>query len=238
MTKRINLISGPRNISTALMYSFANRADTHVVDEPMYGYYLSHTGFSHHPGKEEILSSLPHDMDSVKREYFFQELEKPIYFIKGMAHHYKDVDLDFLMDLTNVFLIRDPYQLIASFAQVIERPTLLDIALEMEWKIFDFLKSKGQDPIVLDSNVVLSDPATQLQDLCNRLEIPFNEGMLSWPAGPISEDGVWAKYWYENVWKSTGFQKQKTSSRKLPDHLIPLYEESLIYFDRLKNNAL
>ena len=65
MTKRINLISGPRNISTALMYSFGNRKDTSVVDEPMYAYYLHNTGIDH-PGKEAVLGSLPIDLEKVK----------------------------------------------------------------------------------------------------------------------------------------------------------------------------
>jgi len=234
MTRRINLISGPRNISTALMYSFANRPDAMVVDEPMYGYYLKHTGIGYHPGTEETLATLPHDMDTVKKSLLFQPMDNPIYFIKGMAHHYVDVDLEFLAKLENVFLIRDPYQLIASFAQVVEKPTMLDIALEMEWTIFDHLKTQGQSPIVIDSNDILSDPKTELTKLCSRLEIPFEESMLSWSPGPIPEDGTWAKYWYQNVWKSTGFKKQKTSSRTLPKRLQSLYERSQVYYDRLK----
>ena len=103
-TKRINLISGPRNISTALMYSFANREDTLVVDEPMYAYYLQKSGVTYHPGTQEILDALPKKLEEVKHELIFQEIERPIYFIKGMAHHYIDMSLEFLLDLTNVFL--------------------------------------------------------------------------------------------------------------------------------------
>lgn len=238
MTKRINLISGPRNISTALMYSFANRPDTTVIDEPMYAYYLNHTGITYHPATEESLAALPHDMETVKRDLFFQEVESPIYFLKGMAHHYVDVDYSFLLDLTNVFLIRDPYQLISSFAEVIRQPTMLDIALKMEWEVYSYLVSHGQVPVVLDSNTILSDPAKRLTQFCEAINIPFNEAMLSWEAGPIPEDGPWAKHWYQNVWKSTGFQKQKTSSRKLPDHLKGLYGESLGYYLKLREHAL
>ena len=103
-TKRINLISGPRNISTALMYSFANREDTLVVDEPMYAYYLNHTKIQYHPGTEQILASLPSDIEEVKKKLLFQPCEKSVYFIKGMAHHYIDVKLDFILDLENVLL--------------------------------------------------------------------------------------------------------------------------------------
>ena len=238
MTKRINLISGPRNISTALMYSFANRTDTEVVDEPMYGYYLKHTGITYHPGTEETLAALPHDMETVKRDLIFQKVDQPVYFIKGMAHHYVGIaNFDFLSELTNVFLIRDPYQLIASFSQIVEKPNMLDIALQMEWEIFDHLKKKGEHPVVIDSNVILSNTEVELGKLCDRLGIPFDKSMLSWSAGPIPQDGSWAKYWYQNVWKSTGFKKQETSSRTLPKRLLPLYERSLVYYDKLKTHC-
>ncbi len=234
-TKRINLISGPRNISTALMYSFANRSDTEVVDEPMYAYYLTHTGVDYHPGTQSILESQPGDIEQVKDQLIFQALEEPIYFIKGMAHHYEDVDLKFLLELSNVFLIRDPHQLIASFAQVIETPTMRDIGLKREWEIARYLIDQGKQPIVLDSNDILSDPQGQLSELCTKLDIPFSDQMLSWKAGPIKQDGCWAEHWYSNVWKSTGFQKQKTSSRELPQHLTGLYEESLKYYNLLNS---
>ena len=41
---RIAMWSGPRNISTAMMRSFASRADAVVVDEPFYAAYLAATG--------------------------------------------------------------------------------------------------------------------------------------------------------------------------------------------------
>ena len=235
MTKRINLISGPRNISTALMYSFANRADTEVIDEPMYAYYLNHTGITYHPATEDILSALPHYMDEVKKHCIFNDVAKAVYFIKGMAHHYEGVELTFLEDLTNVFLIRDPYQLIASFAQVIENPTMKDIGLQREWEICKYLIDQGKEPIVIDSNDTLSDPKQMLTNLCQRIGIPFDDDMLSWTAGPIDQDGVWAKHWYKNVWASTGFQKQKTSTRVLPKRLDDLYQESLAYYNLLSN---
>jgi len=152
-----------------------------------------------------------------------------------MAHHYEGVQLDFLIDLQNVFLIRNPYQLIASFAQVIETPNMRDIGLKHEWEICKYLLDKGLKPLVIDSNDILSDPKEKLTKLCNSLDIPFSNRMLSWEAGPIEQDGSWAKYWYKNVWASTGFEKQKTSDRVLPAHLKGLYEESLIYYNLLSN---
>ena len=52
MNKRICLWSCPRNVSTALMYSFAQRRDTKVFDEPLYAHYLSESK-ANHPGREE-----------------------------------------------------------------------------------------------------------------------------------------------------------------------------------------
>lgn len=184
-TTRINLISGPRNISTALMYSFANRADTEVVDEPMYAYYLKHTGVDYHPGTEEILAALPQNMETVKEKYIFNALDMSVYFIKGMAHHYVDVDLGFLTKLRNLFLIRDPYQLIASFAQVIDQPTMKDIGLKREWELCQYLMSQGKNPIVIDSNETLANPKQTLTELCAKLGIPFSNKMLSWKKDPF-----------------------------------------------------
>jgi hypothetical protein len=55
---RIAMWSGPRTLSTALMRAFENRPDTVVIDEPLYGYYLAETGIEH-PGRDEILASMP-----------------------------------------------------------------------------------------------------------------------------------------------------------------------------------
>ena len=66
-TLRLCVWSGPRNVSTALMYSFAQRADARVVDEPLYAHYLRVTG-SAHPDREAILASQDGDGDRVVRE--------------------------------------------------------------------------------------------------------------------------------------------------------------------------
>lgn len=140
MEKCTQLISGPRNISTALMYSFANRSDCSVADEPFYAHYLLHN-LVEHPGKVETLASLPHTLEDIKSQFIFQTLspKRPIYFIKNMAHHFEEIDdPTFMLNLDPLFLIRDPYQLIASFAQVIPNPTMLDIGLKLEWELFEY----------------------------------------------------------------------------------------------------
>jgi len=235
---RIHLISGPRNISTALMYSFGNRKDTSIVDEPLYAYYLSTHPKIDHPGKKEILESQSQSLDEVLSNVIFGSYKTDNLFIKNMAHHLDGVDWSFLEALTNVFLIRSPNQLIASFAEIISNPTMLDIGIELEYQIFKYLNEMNQKCIVLDSNEVLKDPKKVLTELCSLLDIPFDIRMLDWASGARIEDGIWAQYWYKNVHRSTGFSRQKTSDRIFPERLTSLLEKAQEYYDLLYKHSI
>ena len=235
--KIIQLISGPRNLSTALMYAFENRGDTTVLDEPMYAHYLSKNNVDH-PGKEAIIKSQSTDLNKVINEVLFANYPTGRLFIKNMAHHFTGVDWEFILKMKNIIYIRNPKQLIASFAKVIDEPTLQDIGIAIEYQLYEFLVNYDQHPIILDSGELLKDPKKVLQLLCAKLEIPFTEKMLHWAAGPRKEDGVWAEYWYANVHQSTGWEKQKTSDRPLPDRLLPLYNEAMKYYQPLFEKSL
>lgn len=220
------------------MYSFAQRSDTVVMDEPFYGHYLYHHDIEH-PGKKEILNALPLSLKGVLESIDIESGKSPHIFIKNMGHHLLDMDVSFLNNWTNIFLIRDPKQLIASFAQVIQYPTIQDIGLKRQAELFDILKqNSGSTPIVIDSNKVLANPENLLKKLCHKIGIPFDKEMLSWNPGEEIVDVPWAKYWYKNVQSSSGFSKQKTSDRPLPEHCKPLYQEALPYYNRLIANAL
>lgn len=229
---RICLWSSPRNISTAMMYSFAQRPDTIVFDEPLYAHYLKITQ-ADHPGKEEVLASQENNGEKVITGLMEKNYDRPVSFFKQMAHHLIGLERSFLSDFRNIIFIRDPKQIISSYAVVRPDVTMEDIGIKMQFELFNYLNGKALRPVVLDSNEILKDPEKVLRELCSKTGIPFFEEMLSWPAGPKKEDGVWAKYWYQNVHQSTGFQKQSTSERPLPPHLQPLYEESRKYYDQL-----
>ena len=220
------------------MYSWANRPDTLVIDEPMYAYYLKKTGIDYHPATPETLASLPHDWIDVIENLILGPVDKDIYFIKGMAHHYLEDDITFLLQLENVFLIRNPKQLIASFSKVIDTPTMQDIGLKREWELYQYLVENGKNPFVLDSNQVLSNPRAVLSAVCEHLDVLFDKAMLSWPSGPIEEDGAWAPHWYHNVWQSTGWAAPDNSERKIREDLLPLLKEAQIYYDLLSENCL
>lgn len=236
--KVINLISGPRNLSTALMYSFAQREDMKVLDEPFYGYYLQNASLEiEHPSQKEILQTMELNEEKVIENINSLRKQKNV-FVKGMAHHYLTDSPNFILNWENVILIRHPKKLIASFSKVIHTPTLNDIGIKKASELFLFLKKNGKTPIVIDSDELLKNPRNYLKKLCNLLEIPFSEKMLRWKKGGIPEDGVWAKHWYKNVHNSEGFAVQKSSSQPLPNHLEPLLAEALPYYETLKSNIL
>ena len=235
--KRIHLISTPRNVSTALMYSFAQRPDTVVVDEPLYAHYLVETGIDH-PGREEVLQSQENDPQKVLKNVIFGTYDKEVLFLKNMAKHLVNLDVQFLNDLTNIIFIRNPKQILASFAKVQEKPTLQEIGTIKQLELFEQLKKSGNQPIILDSGALLNNPKVVLSKVCEAAGIPFYEAMLSWEAGPRPEDGVWAPYWYKNVHQTTGFKVQKTSSRELPEYLKPMYQGLKPYYDQLAAYAI
>ncbi len=234
-TKRINLWSSPRNISTALMYSFANHPSIRVVDEPLYAHYLTHQQTkAKHPGKEEILASQPTDGSRVVRSMLTTDYEKPVVVFKQMTHHLIELDRAFIGEMHNVLLIRNPRAILASFSKVVEEVTAEDIGLPQQYELYQSLRENGQSVGVLDAQKLLQDPGGVLSRLCSEFGIRFDESMLSWPAGARAEDGVWAKYWYANVHKSTGFnpfvKKEYTlmpALEAIAQRCEPLYQEML-----------
>lgn len=233
---RLNLISGPRNISTALMYSFAQRIDTIVLDEPFYGFYLNKSG-AEHPGKEAVMKAQPID-ESVVLNSIFGEWSKDVLFIKNMAHHIELMDEGFLYNVTSIFLIRNPTQIIASYAQVIENPVMRDIGIEYQYELFNRLVERGQQPVVIDSETILANPALVLEKVCDYIGIEYTTDMLHWQPGPKTYDGVWAKHWYASVHASSGFEKQPTSNRTLPRHLEPLNAKAHHFYEKLQAFSL
>ena len=125
---RIAMWSGPRNLSTALMYSFAARGDCAVWDEPFYAPYLRLTGLAH-PMAEEILAA--HEADANRVETTCLDPipgGKPHFYLKLMTHHMlPDVPMGWTQEYVHVHLIRHPARVIASYAAKRENPTLEDL---------------------------------------------------------------------------------------------------------------
>ena len=231
------LWSGPRNVSTALMYAFRQHPDVYVIDEPLYAHYLRVTG-AIHPGGDEVLAAQDNHGHTVIHDVIMGACDYPILFVKNMAHHLVDLHLGFLDCTKNILLIRDPEQMLPSLINQIPNPTLRDTGLKRQCDLVDDLIERGQQPVVLDSKELLLNPGDILNQLCSNIGIPFTEKMLSWPEGPKSEDGVWAKYWYHSVHKSTTFAEYKAKDQPFPEFLVPLLHECKPYYDTLYARAL
>ena len=235
---RINLWSGPRNISTALMYSFAQRKDTTVFDEPLYAHYLSKTpAKNYHPGSEEILANMENDGNKVV-EMLKGHHPSKIVFFKHMTHHLVELDWSFMQSMVNVILTRDPVDMLPSYAVQVARPKMHDVGYKRHLDVVEFLKEIGQPVIVVDSRMVLENPEKVLRALCEKINIPFDSKMLSWPAKARKEDGIWAKYWYDSVHRSTGFAAYKPKTTPFPEELKPLLEECQPIYKVLKALAI
>jgi hypothetical protein len=238
LTIRINCWSGPRNVSTALMRSFAQRADTRAFDEPLYGHYLSTTR-APHPGLDELIEVLETDATTVIDDVILGPCDRAVMFFKQMVHHLTpDLDLRFLDECVNVVLIRDPAEVIASLVNQLPEPTMRDVGLERQVLLFRDLRSRGQEPPVLEARQLLLDPERVLTELCRRVGIQWDPAMLSWPAGPQPEDGVWAKYWYDNLHTSMGFQPYRERNREVPGHCHALLAECRAHYDELLPHAI
>ena len=220
-----------------MMYSFAQRQDTIAFDEPLYAHYLRVTGVVH-PGQEEILATQQNDGNKVVNNLLLGNFKKPVAFFKQMTHHLVSLDENFLSKMKNILFIRDPKQIISSYAQVRPDVNMQDIGIAKQWELYNQLTENNLHCVVLDSNEILKSPEKVLRDLCSAIDIRFDKLMLHWPAGPKKEDGCWAKYWYDNVHKSTGFERQSTSSRALPEYLEPLYNESKKYYEQLFEQSI
>lgn len=234
---RLSVWSGPRNVSTALMYSFRERPDTVVLDEPLYGHYLRVTGAGH-PGEKEVMAAMDCDGDRVVREVILGPCERPVLFMKNMAHHLVELDRSFLSRLTNVLLIRDPKEMLPSLAEQLPDPTLRDTGLAKQAEILDLILERDEEPVVLDAKHLLLDPPGVLRIACEKLGISFYEAMLSWPPGPKPEDGVWARYWYGSVHASTTFSPYRPKTEPFPERLEPLLLECRPFYERLRRFAI
>ena len=227
--------SGPRTVSTALMRAWENRPDTAVADEPLYAFYLARTGIDH-PGRAEVLRSQDSDWRVVLDRLTRGPVPdgKTVFYAKHMTHHLlPEVDRRMLAPLRHAHLIRDPAALLASYAKVRSAPALADLGIAAQAEIF----AEFGGP-VLDSRDLLENPGQMLRALCAALDVPFTEAMLSWPAGPRQSDGVWGRYWYENVWRSTGFGLYQPPAGPLPAHLAVLAEQCRPYYELLHARRL
>lgn len=236
---RLAVWSGPRNISTAMMRSWENRADTCVVDEPFYAHYLSSTGIDH-PMGDAVIASQSTDWQAVARELTQQPKSGyRIYYQKHISTHLLEhMELQWCESLSNCLLIRDPDKMVASYAKKRSDLDARDFGYEQLLQLYEHLHKQGHTPIIIDTDRFLQDPRSQLEQWCARLDIPFDRSMLNWPAGKRDTDGVWAAHWYDVVEKSNGFAPYKAVVPELDARHQSVADECRIAYDRMLDAAL
>ncbi|KAK6143287.1 hypothetical protein DH2020_023635 [Rehmannia glutinosa] len=229
----IHMWSSPRSTSTSLMYSFAQRDDMEVLDEPLYAHFLRVTG-TERPYRNELLSKMESDGNKVVKEIIFGPGLKKYRFCKHMASHRLPGVTDDLMKRGKHFiLVRNPFDVLTSYDKVVP-PSLADLGYNSMVSIYSDLCARGLNPPVVDSDLLRKDPEPTLRGLCDDLGIPFQDAMLKWEAGPKPFDGMWAPYWYESTHKSTGFKPPRKYPSPFPSSLYNLLEQSLPFYDLLK----
>ena len=212
----IAMWSGPRNLSTAMMYAFAARGDCSVTDEPFYAAYLHATGLDH-PMRDAVIASQPTDPATVAAACIGPHDASHSYQKHMCMHMIPAFDRAFLRQMTNVFLIRHPARVIASYVKKRESPTLSDVGFLQQAALFDQIADDlGHPPLVISAEDIRANPALALTKLCTALGLPFTDRMLHWPAGPKLQDGVWAPHWYNAVHRSTGFEDPEGPLPDLP----------------------
>jgi hypothetical protein len=234
-TLRIAMWSGPRNISTALMRAFENRPDCAVTDEPLYAHYLAHTGLDH-PGRDAVIRAGDTDWRRVVA-YLLGPApgNRPVWYQKHMTHHLlPHIDRGWIGRLTNVLLIRDPREVVASYVKARATVTPEDIGLPQQEALYGELAAAGTPPPVIDAGEFLRAPEAHLRALCALLGLGFSERMLHWPPGPRASDGVWAPHWYASVLASTGFEPPRPRRIVLEGAAADVAEACRPHYERLR----
>ncbi len=238
--KRLAMWSGPRNISTAMMRAFENRPDCAVWDEPFYAAYLRHSGVVHPMHDEIIADGLPNPADVVDGLLGPTPNGEPLFYQKHMSHHMIAViPRGWFADVTHGFLLRHPERVTASYAAKRDEVTLDDIGFAQLAQIFDQIcDATGKAPPVLDSDAVPANPMAHLSALCGAWDIPFTEAMLNWPAGRRESDGIWADWWYGQVWQSTGFEAQAPKALNLTADQQKVADAAMPHYERMRQHVL
>lgn len=217
------------------MRAWGNRPDTTVIDEPFYAFYLAKTG-DPHPGAEEVIAQGETDWRKVVDHLTGPVPEgKSVFYQKQMTHHLlPEISRRWLREVVNCFLIRDPGEAIVSYLKKNREPSVEDVGFPQQVAIFDYVRAEtGRVPPVLDARDVLENPEKMLRLLCEAVGVEFDERMLSWPPGRRATDGIWAKHWYAEVERTTGFQPYVAKEAEVPAHLEEVHEECRAYYERL-----
>lgn len=235
--KRIALWSGPRDIATGMLYSFAQRDDATVSDEPLFGYYLGFSGIEI-PFRKQVLEKMEIDPVKIIDMLVNCDLNKEILFIKNKSDQAVGLQWDFMTSFDNVFLISHPKRMILSNDQEKEEQQLLDTCYEVQYHQILYLIQLGIEPIVIDSDDLIKNPDVILSSMCAKLGIPFQSKMLKWEKSEKEVESLPSRNWCKNMHNTSSFKDVDQLSGKLSIQQEELLEECLPFYERIQKYAI
>ena len=229
---RLAVWSGPRNLSTAMMYAFANRPECDAIDEPFYGPWLAATG-AEHPMREALLAALDPDPQAAARACAAEPPRGRVLYLKLMTHHMPPgFPRGWMEGARHVFLIRHPARVVASYAAR-HPPEWDELGFSQQEALFEEAARLGA-PLVVEAEAVRENPERTLRAFCEALGLAFDPAMLAWRAGPKPFDGPWAPHWYDAVHRSTGFAPPEEPPPALDGRLADLAARAMPGYERLR----
>ena len=227
-------------MSTALMYSFAQRSDTRVLDEPLYGHFLARTG-ADRPDREATLKAWPTSEGSALESMApgpDELLGDRVLFCKHIVNHSEGLPWSPFAQGRHVLLFRNPAAVMSSYSAHIERPSMRDVGYDLQCALLERLTHEGKPPIVLCSDHLQSAPEVFLRKLCTALGLEWQPAMMRWTPGPRPEDGPWAPWWYSGVHASSGWEARPPKTHAVPPHLSDLHTACKASYDTLIQHAI
>jgi len=163
-----------------------------------------------------------------------------VFYQKHISTHMLDhIPLDWMDKVSNLFLIRDPRYMVASYTAKRDSATATDLGYTQLETLFETAAAlPNQTPLVIDSRRFLEKPEAHLRYICSHLKIEFEQRMLSWPAGARSTDGIWHAHWYDSVKSSTQFGAPRTSLPELNNDQQSIADQCMPHFEALNRHAL
>ena len=164
------------------MYSFAEREDTRVMDEPLFGHFLSHTGVSR-PSREEVMATMPTSRAAALETLQPHPTDR-VLFLKHMANHLEGLSWSNVdgPNHRHVILTRHPDGVLPSYGAHITRPTMLDLGYAHQHRILQHAEDRA---VVVTAESLFAQPEYTLRALCDALDLPWDAGMLTWKPGGV-----------------------------------------------------
>jgi hypothetical protein len=231
MAKPIALWAVPRSLSTAFERVFVERDDFEVLHEPFSASYYYGEGrlsdrFS------DVEPEAQYNYENVLQDVL-KPREKRV-FVKDMAYHAKGLlSPEFASNFVNTFIIRDPKYVIASLYKMWPDFTLEETGFEHVYDLFRYASEvNGEEAVVVDAMSFSENPAGILAAYCERLDIPFDRGSLSWESREVEEWEMWDE-WHDEAQQSTGIERAERKNPALSRDLQQIYDYCLPYYYQL-----